>query len=318
VAQGICASEAEALERVRKFLFLAGSEPGVLARTILYGGTLLFNNADSYADKEYTADLNRLVRFARRVWVREPFSAMVINQVQGEWQRCAHGTDCSQLLDQNFADVCGIEINKKDPGAQKKLGVFIGRSHLDQSKIKSLLTAVQTRMQLDFTWIDWGRPPFFLDRKKEFKESIPAMGNVMPVKDDAFPAETLAALLEVDFLISDTYHTCVNAWNFGVPAVCLIDNRQTPLAVNSGSELAGRDKRVAFYWTYNAAPFLLYSSDLDSEAGIQKKAADIVALFADQMIIRNIRKQMSQHVKLSETLLLRTIQDVAERIIPDQ
>ena len=68
VEQGICSSSDEALERVRKFLFLAGSEPELLSKTVLYGGTLLFNQADNNGDEVYAADLQRLLRSARRVW----------------------------------------------------------------------------------------------------------------------------------------------------------------------------------------------------------------------------------------------------------
>jgi hypothetical protein len=245
------------------------------------------------------------------VWVREPFSAFYVNQIQQQHDRCAHGTDAAQLLRKDFVDHCGIETVQSADGLQRKLGVFIGRSHLDVKTISSLLTAITDQLQAEPVWLNWGKPPFFMGRKKDFKASLPAMEKVIPAAPAPSPPETLAALLELDFLVSDTYHTCVNAWTFGIPAICLIDNSQTPMAVNSGSELSGRDKRVAFYWTYNAAPFLLYSSDLNNEAGLQKKAADISNLLTDQSMISNIRAQMSQHVDLSEKSLLRTLRQMS-------
>jgi hypothetical protein len=311
VEQGICNSREQALERVREFLFLAGSEPELLSKTVLYGGTLLFNQADNDGDEVYAVDLQRLLRSARRVWVREPFSAFYVNHIQQQNERCAHGTDAAQLLRKDFAGHCGIETVQSADGLQRKLGVFIGRSHLDAKTISPLLTAITDQLQAEQVWLNWGKPPFFMDKKKDFMACLPAMGKVIPTAPAPSPPETLAALLDLDWLISDTYHACVNAWNFGVPAICLIDNSHTPLAVNSGAGLSGRDKRVTFYWTYNAAPFLLYSSDLNNEAGLQKKAADISNLLADQSMISHIKAQMSQHVDLSEKSLLRTLRQIS-------
>jgi hypothetical protein len=312
LTQGICSSSEEALEQVREFLFLAGSDPALLSRTVLYGGTLLFNQADNNGDEVYTSDLQRLLRSARRVWVREPFSAFYVNQIQQQDERCAHGTDAAQLLGRDFVDHCGVESVRSVDGQQTKLGVFIGRSDLDAKTISSLLTALTDRLPAEPVWLNWGKPPFFMGRRKEFMACLPAMEQVIPGAPDPSPPETLAALLELDLLVSDTYHTCVNAWSFGIPALCLIDNSQSPMAVNSGSGLAGRDKRVAFYWTYNAAPFLLYSADLSDASEIQKRAADLSSLFADHSLIRGIKAQMSQHVALSKNSLLRTLRQVLD------
>lgn len=311
VEQGICSSREEALERVRKFLFLAGSGPELLAKTVLYGGTLLFNQADNNGDDLYAADLRRLLTSVRGVWVREPFSAFYVNQIRQQNDCCVHGTDAAQLLRKDFVDYCGLEPVQPAGRRQRKLGVFIGRSHLEANTTSAFLTAITDRLQAEPVWLNWGKPPFFMNRKNDFMAGLPNMEKVIPTRAAPSPPETLAALLDLDWLISDTYHACVNAWNFGIPAICLIDNSHTPLAVNSGSGLSGRDKRVTYYWTYNAAPFLLYSSDLNHDAGLHKKAADMANVLTDQSAISQISAQMSQHVELSEKSLLRTLRQIS-------
>lgn len=310
VAQGKCKSIDEALEKVRKFLFLAESDPELLKKTILYGGTLLFNQANSYENETYANDLKRLIVSAKRVWVREPFSAFKVNQLQGYEQHSAHGTDCAQLLRKDFVKFCSIGAGyHSSVASRKKLGIYIGRSHFETNKIGALVSGLQTNMKLDLSWLDWGKPPFFLDKKRDVLKCLPQLEKNGSAESALTSLEALLALQEVDLLVSDTYHTCVNAWNFGIPAICLIDNSSSALKVNNGSAAAGRDKRVVFYWTYNVAPFLVYSSDLCNETAIQKKADEISSLLADQALLNHIFKQMSQHVQVSEELLLRAIKE---------
>jgi hypothetical protein len=306
LAQGICSSADRALGMVRSYLFLAEGGSELLGKAILYGGTLLLDPADAYEDALYANDLKRLMRSARGVWMREPFSAFRVSQLQGRLRSCAHGTDCAQLLGRDFAAHCAIGAHPSRSGAKSRLGIFFGRSHLGVEPVAAFVSAIAAGLRLDLSWLDWGRTPFFLDRRGEFLERLPqAIHNSAGSNLAATPLESLAALQGLEVLISDTYHACVNAWSFGIPAICLVDDSDTALPVNSGA--GGRDKRVVFYWTYNAGPFLVYASELGREAPLRKRAMETVSLLSDRRMIAQIRSQMSKHVRMSEESLVRTL-----------
>lgn len=305
--KGICSSRERALQRVREFLFLAGTNDHLLKRTVLYGGTLLFNPANAYDDETYTRDLRRLVNLAKGVWVRDPFSAFAVNQLQERGGQCVHGTDCAQLLRGGFARFGRHRADRIRPTGQKRLGIFIGRSHFEASKIAGLVSGLQADLPLNPIWLDWGRPPFFLDRRSDLLEQLPHLDDDAAPEAADTPLQSLMALQEVDVLISDTYHACVNAWNLGIPAICLIDDLDSALEVNSGSRAAGRDKRMVFYWTYNAAPFLIFSSELRNETSLNQRVVEISTLLGEQALIGQIMAQMSRHIQRAEDALVRIL-----------
>ena len=298
--RGGCNSENEAALKVRSFLYLSDFEDDVLRRVVVYGGTILFNPANTNQDNVYTNDISRLYKLAHRVLMRDPFSAFMVNQIRDDFEYSAHGTDCAQLL-----SLFGENGNKTDWQYNEKLlrmGVFVGRSHLEARSISNFITLLQESILLSISWLDWGTKPFFLDRKQEFFDVLPSL------KDDvvtgSYPVDLLRGLSEYELIITDTYHVCVNAWSMGIPAICLIDNTSTSIAVNQGSKYAARDKRVSFLWTYNAAPFILYSSDLECEDRVHTKVAEFKELFMDGTLLLAIIKQMKQHVDICEKSLL--------------
>ena len=298
VQQGFCTSEEEALLRVRRFLFLAEAPPEILAKTLIYGGTLLFNSAEDRLNRAYQQDLKRLVRGVRRVWMREPFSAFQVNQLQAGESPCALGTDCALLLRSETLDrFCPAPVPRTVP----KLGIFFGRSQPDLAQTKAFLLELQREIGGELNWLDWGRAPFFLDQRAAWTAQLPELGE--PQEKPLSPLEALCRLRQLDLVITDTYHICVNAWRLGIPALCLIDNRNTPLSVNQG-EGAARDKRVVFYWTYNLAPFLIYSTALEKESSRKERVAALCTLLHQAPLLKQIQGDLEQHAARAEQRLL--------------
>ena len=300
--RGSCESEVTAM--VRSFLYLSDFEDNVLHRVVVYGGTILFNPANTDQDKVYANDISRLYKLAHKVSVRDPFSAFMVNQIRGDFQYSSHGTDCAQLL--SLRGLFGEKRNntKWQYGDKTsfRMGIFIGRSHLDAKDVSNFVLLLQESILFVISWLDWGTKPFFLERKSEFFGVLPSL------KDDvvtgSYPIDLLRGLSEYGFVITDTYHVCVNAWSMGIPTICIIDNTSTSIAVNQGSKYAARDKRVSFLWTYNAAPFIVYSSDLECEDRMRVKVAEIKELMMDGTLLSAIIEQMKQHVEVCEKSLL--------------
>jgi hypothetical protein len=267
---------------------------------------MLFNDSTCVADSGYIDDLKRLFKNCRRVWMREPFSALAVKQYVGDYTRSFLGTDCAQLLGHDFPETAEAKKPRQDLKPQKTLGVFFGRSKMPGDSLVKILKLIKLKLNIDLAWIDWGIKPFFLDKTQEFFPHIPELEQSRLTGDN--PLEILGKLQNVDFVISDTYHVCVNAWNLGIPAICVIDNSHEKLGVNSGSELGRRDKRIAFYWSYNASPYLLFSSDLSEEENISARAQELSGLLTNIANTDFIISLMSEHAKSSQASLVKAIQ----------
>lgn len=283
-----------AVREVRRFLYrtgTSGSEPPTGA-VVLYGGTLLFNQWGDYADAVYTDDLRRLLAHARAVWMREPFSAAAVQYWRRDYRSSAQGTDCALLLGWPGLQASGVVAVLRSPvSPAKRLGVFVGRSHVDAAGVAALLSGLEAALSAQAVWLNWGGAPFFFERSAEFYRSHP---NMAPSAGEGGPLQALAALSSFDMVVSDTYHVCVNAWGLGIPAVCLIDDTGTPLGVNQGGQ-AGRDKRVVFYWSYHLSPFLVYASSLTSKEATQRCVGQLVGALADVAALSLALDAIRQH-----------------------
>lgn len=306
VKQGYSESIKEAILKIRELLFLSGTYEKWLSKTIVYGGTLLFNDSESYEDREYVNDLRILYGKCRRSWLREPFSAININNMIGEHEYSRHGTDCAQLLGTDFVKrFTGNEETKKQ-STTKKIGVFIGRSNFSCENLSELLKRLQNKMGANLSWLDWGGEPFFFDKTADIFSKIPELASRIESADTPF--EILQLLKGFDYIISDTYHVCVNAWTMGIPAICVIDDTDEKLGVNSGSILGKRDKRVVFFLSYNSSPYLLYSSEILNQENIESKADDLEKLLLSEKNIRYIISQMKQHAEQMQKKLVEVIE----------
>ncbi len=309
VMQGLSKSECDAKHLVRKFMYLSHADKKLLNKVVIYGGTMLFNDSTCVQDTEYINDLKNLFRNCRRVWMREPYSALAIAEYTDNYTASFHGTDCAQLLGRDFLEALSGEEPDSHSKPQKVLGLFMGRGKMPFDNLVGFLDRIKQRLNVSLAWIDWGKKPFFLDRTEEVFSKFPELQEFQLT--GRTPLEILANLRKVDFVISDTYHVCVNAWNLGIPAICVIDNYHENLAlkVNSGTALGKRDKRVVFYWTYNASPYLLYSSDLQEDVKIQRRVEELSGLLSNSENISFIGSQMSRHASASQVLLADTIRE---------
>ena len=284
---------------VRHFLYrIQSSDSDCPKKILLYGGTLLFNRWLDCQDEEYSVDLRLLLAQAAGVWMREPFSTATVNYLTGSYG-FSQGTDCALFLDRDVfrATKPMLSLSKeREPGDNRRIGLFLGRSQFDTGKVSSLLQALGSGLGANTCWLNWGQPPFFLDRKQSFLEANPEMSQ-FPEENE--PLAILHALAQFDVVVSDTYHVCVNAWNFGIPAICLLDDENSALSVNTGSQ-EGRDKRVVFYWQYNLSSFLVYSSGLTHQDQQQAKLSSLLNALQDKATLSLALQSIRMHAGACE------------------
>lgn len=306
VEQGRAPHREAALRQVRQGLFLVDADPILLERCLLFGGTLLFNHAGSYRDAEYLNDLRRLVQGVRRVWMREPFSALQANALRQDYRHTQQGIDCALLFPTSERT---LPTGQADSDS---IGVFFGRSRPSMQHLAELLDKLSRLTAKRIEWLPWGEPPFFRAHREALLAHYPSLSLSLSAVDQHNLPELLERLRDYACIVTDTYHLCVNAWTRGVPAICLVDPGGLKNGVNSGADYAWRDKRMVFYWSYDAMPFLIYTHEIGSRDMLEARAGALVEALSDGCSVRHVLQRMTEHRMAVETDLAATVTDLLE------
>jgi hypothetical protein len=252
----------EAVRTAYRHLLLSEAAEDVLARTLAFGGTLIFNRARDYQDAGYSAHLARFLRGCRRVWMRDVYSAQRAAAIRGSGGAYPLGVDASLLLhDEDLAPLprAGCFAGS----AHGRAGIFFGRTGARVPALARFARDLCRRLQTEAEWLPWFDPEARPALLPETREAFPAM-RVEETPEPPLVGDVLARLGEYDFVVTDTYHLCVNAWRAGVPALCLgsaVSSRE-PYDVSFGWCCAWRDKRHTFYAMHDAMEYYVFAEEL--------------------------------------------------------
>lgn len=203
VAQGICSNESEATELAYEFLMLENLSEDSLRRVAIFGSSAIADDASAIADERFQNALRRLISNAGLVMFRDPITASRYSYLRPG--KALIGTDCATLHS------VAVRHFVKANGA---IGIFVGRSTAVQLlKYVFLIRLFELKTGQKCRWIQWtGFRPFH----KYVKWLLGASTETLHKS----PEQTIKDLEECSFVITDTYHMCVNAWSRGIPAVC--------------------------------------------------------------------------------------------------
>ncbi|MBB2933651.1 hypothetical protein FHX82_000671 [Amycolatopsis bartoniae] len=226
----------------------------VLSKTLLYGGTLLHNSQSDYADEGYCSAFSRLITQANAVWVRDPLSAAKVKHWRQNSAIDHFGTDAAMLLQPGDLDLLPTTGWADEIPKEEVAGVFLGnRTRVPRWFYRFAQgLANQTGTQLE--WLPWYDSPRFRTRHM----------NTRPEKERTL-GDVFAALSRYKFIVTDTYHLCVNSWRAGTPAICI----GSPQPANDSLEglLTLNDlKKYVFYSAYDAADFFVSTSESSHRA----------------------------------------------------
>lgn len=254
----------EALRTVERHLLLSEAPDGVLGRALAFGGTLIFNRARDYQDAGYARRLARFLTGCRRVWMRDVYSARRAAEILGPAAAHPLGVDGSLLLHGEDLDLLPRSGWFEAAGsAQSRAGIFFGRTNARLAALARFARDLCRRLKTEAEWLPWFDPAARPNLLPETRAAFPGMR----VDDNPEPplvGDVLARLGEYAFVISDTYHVCVNAWRAGVPAICLgsaVSSREM-YDVSFGWCCAWRDKRQTFYAMHDAMEFFVFAEEL--------------------------------------------------------
>jgi hypothetical protein len=307
---GIAPSEPAALDLFDRHFFLRDHRDEVLARSILFGHCLLTDPIDGPPDEIYQRQLGRLIRNARGVWMRDVLSAQRAARIRGA-PGSSPGIDCALLLE--FEDYLALGAEPKKP--RPRGGIFFGRTHHDPAGMLAFASRLCAELGVEPAWLPWfsinAMPPDVVARHAPEVARTP-----LP---ETLPA-TLSAFLSCDYVITDSYHLCVHAWNIGIPAVCIGKG-----ATRFKTSVSDKKKEL-FFLTYDAGQFYVFAEQLDeiltgetpkdpwgwslsrdvAPATVQKLASSL----RDRRITSGIQERIAAHRRDVEPELVRAVNDL--------
>lgn len=280
-----------AKNRVKEVFLLKGQSKKVLAKTYSFGSTILFNTISNETEVEYRDALANFLSGVAGVWFRDVFSALKANHIRGVYHDSCLGVDCATLIDPEF-----LNITNQKQNYPPHLGLFIGRTVNYITEIVGFAKEIETQISGHMSWIKWGDsrafPTLKAVRKVIAKESMEGFTDL----GEADTALALSRLATYDLIITDTYHICVNAWNLGIPAICVYGNdTYNERNVNAGNLLAKRDKRQVFMSMYDALDFLIPYTELAIQDLKQRRISLLIDRFKTGVEIKAIRQRLRQH-----------------------
>ena len=104
VNAGDFSQRADAMPLIHEHLMLSTAPPEVLDKTLIFGGTILPNDARHYVLDGYGPSAARLFAGSRRIWMRDTHSAAQIARARHDFERSYHGVDCALLLHRDDID----------------------------------------------------------------------------------------------------------------------------------------------------------------------------------------------------------------------
>jgi len=312
---GIAASQQEALQIVREHLFLINADSATRNKVIMFGSTLLFNRSVDYQDTDYGNSITEFLKSIHSVRVRDVYSAFKVSEIRSDYDKSFLGMDCSLLLQKDDMKLLERSNYSADESFGKgKVGIFFGRSDCDAKVLGKFAGDLCKVMGLQAQWLSWRLDKSsakVLSRiKGYFKDlEIPAF------TDAPLPGDLYEILARYSFVITDTYHVCVNAWRMGIPAVCIGQAvLESEWSVSSGGQFYWRDKRQVFYSMYDATEYYTYVEELNNRSQRKKRIEQLVRLLGNESVSQQVADRLQSHARNIEITLLKDINELSGKL----
>jgi hypothetical protein len=296
----------EAQERVRQVFLQSDQKVEVLAKTLTFGSTLIFNTIQDETYVPYQAALERFLKMSKAVWFRDVYSALKACHIRGTFQPGCLGVDCASLVDPDRL----LKIQIK-PAVHDHAGLFLGRTTRNVKVMIDFARDVANALGCRLNWLGWGDEYAFPALPSILK--LDAIRSLDSFTEAPVPRVEIALndLFKFRIVITDTYHLCVNAWNLGVPAICFMDSEFSQTRdVNFGDYHARRDKREVFMSMYDALDFFVPTSELADRVPRAARLKHISEILQSGKVIEAIQQRIRVHAQSAGSELVHTLTDL--------
>lgn len=295
VQMGIENSIQKSTERIFEYLYLSKAPNDTLSRSFVFGGTLIFNRVQDYCDISYSSALSKLYKNANRVWMRDVYSSLRANKIIGKQGINTQGVDCSLLIDNEELKSLPLGGFYKDKeNNTRRAGIFFGRNSGVSPQVISFVKNVCENLGVEAEWFPWFAPFVLPNHLGQVLEHFPTLNHYSD-SDSMLLGDLLNRIYAYDFIITDTYHVCLNAWRMGVPAVCIGESlTMNEYDVSIGWQNAWRDKRQTFFFMHDAMEYFIYKDELIDLNSRERRLDQIQKLIKSRESRESITKDIHE------------------------
>lgn len=311
---GAAESEAAALHAVYRHFLLIDAPAEALSRAIAFGGTLIFNRARDYQDRGYAEALARFVGGSRGVWMRDVYSALAVAKLRGVLGATPLGVDASLLLRDEDLELLPRSGWFEDEESPTVAGIFFGRAGTGARRRGRFARDLCREAGVAGEWLPWFDPSMRPNHLGETRLGFPAL-RVREREEPPLLGDVLTRLGRYAFVVTDTYHVCLNAWRMGVPAICIGDALPNPEGydVSTGWYGAWRDKRHVFYAMHDAMEFYLFAEELSDRTAYANRLFYTTHLLQDRVLAQAITADILARRDAAELELVAALRDLLGR-----
>jgi hypothetical protein len=310
--RGFAPTPAEALELTMRNLCLSDAAEEVLRRSIVFGGTLIFNRERDYRDPFYAPAVTRLFQHSADAMMRDVYSALRVDAMRGTCACSSLGVDSALLLRPADSDLLPAAQGNYTPGS---IGIFFGRHGSDATLLGRFSRDICTRLQASGYWIPWFDPSYNPNHLPTVCAAFPELE--LAQMDDPHLGELMAAIRGCRAVITDTYHLCVNAWSAGVPAICIGSAWTTDgLDISSGWRFAWRDKRQVFLAMHDAMEYFIFSDELADTDAYEPRCAQITELLNTPESAAAVADLIAARSRIAEERLTTQLFQLLRGLVP--
>lgn len=282
-------------------------------KSVIFGSSLLYNRVNDYLTGRYAQSLQELLRVSKLSAFRDPISAHRAAHLTSDYSTGYLGVDPAFFLQD--ADILNLPAgawSAKLPH-QASIGLFFGTRTELPSRLFPFCEAMASSFNCSLEWLPWfpfheilrQRPKparSFFSRSAE-NDLLARIEKLLPRGDDYAQGDLLQSLGKYRFIITDTYHLCINAWRAGTPAICFGSERE------SGNQVIQDFKKKVLYEMFDAGDYYFDTSILSSSVGEKAMVTRMTRLLQDKSQADAVRSRMAAHTQAARQRLVRAAQE---------
>ncbi len=301
----------KAFDTVQQHFFLTDAPLEVLQKTVVFGSNFFINGSEDMLDETYTQNTTRFFNNIKRVWTRDILSAQRISHLKRNYTENYLGTDCSFLFDKGKKNKTEHENNHANPSwiknlfsgkPKNKAGVFLGRMHKDFPPLFPFVNDLQKELHSNMEWIPW-----FWQNEEFYKSVKYNLPGVVFLPEQENIMALYESLKAYDYIVTDTYHLCLNAWRMGIPAIC-IGSGNSPI----DGTLTDKKKEFFFYM-YEAQDFYVFLEDIKDKGSRKQRIKSLAKYITQEKITENVNKNLTAHKAVIENQLVQLVASICKK-----
>jgi hypothetical protein len=124
-------------------------------------------------------------------------------------------------------------------------------------------------------------------------------------KNNVAPGDLLRMVSGHHLIITDTYHLCVNAWNLGIPAICIGSGARA-----QETSISDKKKEILFEM-YGARKFYIFAESLRSFSGFFAEATRAINVVSNKPLIDRVIENIDAH----RNMALERLRDSVDKML---